>query len=148
MDIFRFGAWYWTGYVGTWSFIAVYCAYVFFSIIGVMQFIATKWNLKGISFFPNKKWGYAFSVIAITCPAAWFFTSYDCTGLTFDAPVQLFWIAICTIFGFLCTFTIAHIIHRDMRLPKEKNDVPGGIDILKETTYWRAISLLSKRKPQ
>lgn len=145
-----FGAWYWNGYIDSWSFVAAYCAYIFLSILGVLQFVAAKWDLRGMAFFQSKTWGYAFSAILMVCSAAWFFSDYydECNGLTFDAPVQLFWIALCTIFAFLCTFTVAHLIHRDMRRIKEKDDVPEGIETLKETTYWGAISLLFKRKRQ
>ena len=141
-----FGAWYWNGYVNSWSFVAGYCAYIFLSILGVLQFVAAKWGLRGIAFFRNKKWAYAFSALTLIGPAAWFFSSYNCNGLTFDAPVQLFWIALCTILAFLCTFTIAHLIHRNLRRPKETDNAPENIDILKETTYWGAISKRFKGK--
>jgi len=141
-----FGAWYWNGYVNSWSFVAGYCAYIFFSIIGVLQFVAAKWDLRGITFFRNKKWGYAFSALTLIGPAAWFFSSYNCNGLTFDAPVQIFWIALCLILAFLCTFTIAHLLNRNLRSQEEKVDFHEGADTLKDTTYWEAISQRFKGK--
>lgn len=142
----EFGSWYWTGYVHSWSFVAGYCAYIFLSILGVLQFVAAKWNLRGIAFFRSKKWDYAFCALTTIGPAAWFFSSYDCNGLTFDAPVQLFWIALCLILAFLCTFTIAHLLNRNLRSQEEKADLHEGIDTLKDTTYWGAISQRFKGK--
>ncbi len=142
----EFGSWYWTGYVHSWSFVAGYCAYIFLSILGMLQFVAAKWDLRGISFFRNKRWGYTFCALMVTGPAAWFFSSYDCNGLTFDAPVQLFWIALCLILAFLCTFTIAHLLNKDLRHTQETANAPENIDILKDTTYWGALSQRFKGK--
>lgn len=139
------GPWYWTGYVGTWSFIAKYCAFNFIAIIGLMQIVAAKWELQGIAFFKNKKRGYAFGTVAIVGAFVWFFMSHDYRDLTFDAPVQIFWICITMFFAFLSNFTIAHVINRNLHLT-ENEDSPEDIEILKQTTYWRAIFRYRKRK--
>lgn len=140
------GDWLWTGYVESWSFVAMYCLFIFLAVIGLLQLIASKWELKGITFCKNKRWSYAFGTITTIGSFIWFFYSHDYTALTFDAPVQIFWISLSTFFAFLCTFTISHFIHRDMRLAYKKNDSIKNLDILKETTYWNAISQYLKDK--
>ena len=79
------------GYLGSWSFVAEYCLYVFIAVIGMLQMIAARWEIRGISFFGKKVWGYAFGIIAIAAVFIWFFrfTGLDLAHLRYAAAALL-----------------------------------------------------------
>lgn len=131
------------GYVGSWSFVAEYCIYVFIAVIGMMQIIAARWELRGISFFRNKKWGYAFGAVTIVGVFIWFFgfTSLNLKEPTFDTPPQLLWLAVSVVLALLVTFGLSSIINRRFTLNagSDKTQI-DGIEALKQKTYWQSIS--------
>ena len=138
------GAWLWTGYIGTWAFVARYCAYVFIATIGVLQLSAARWRLRGISFFRSKRWGYAFGAVAFVGAFTWFFgfTGLDLTNPTFDTPPQLAWLTLSVACGILATLGISSLINRKMA-PPDKEDAAleeDGFEALKRKSYWKAIS--------
>ena len=128
------------GYVGSWWFVAEYCLYVFIAVIGMLQLIAARWELHGISFFGRKAWGYAFGAVAIAAVFIWFFrfSGLDLAQPTFDTPPQLFWLAVSTFLAVAVTLAISSIVNRK-RIPSADDD-DDGIDTLKRQTYWRSIS--------
>ena len=127
------------GYVGSWSFVAEYCLYVFIAVIGMLQLIAARWELRGISFFGKKVWGYAFGTTAIAAVFIWFFrfTGLDLAQPTFDTPPQLFWLSVSTFIAVAVTLAISSIVNRKLSSHIEDDD--EGIDTLKRQTYWRSI---------
>lgn len=129
------------GYIGSWSFVAEYCLYVFIAVIGMLQLIAARWELRGISFFRKKTWGYAFGAVAIGAVFIWFFrfTGLDLAQPTFDTPPQLLWLALSTFLAVAVTIAISSIVNRK-RMPSPSDDDDEGIDTLRRQTYWRAIS--------
>ena len=129
------------GYVGSWYFVAEYCLYVFIAVIGMLQLIAARWGLRGISFFGSKAWGYASGAVAIAAVFIWFFrfTGLDLAQPTFDTPPQLFWLAFSTFLAVAVTLAISSIVNRK-RMPSPSHDDDEGIDTLRRRTYWRAIS--------
>ena len=129
------------GYLGSWSFVAEYCLYVFIAVIGMLQMIAARWEIRGISFFGKKVWGYAFGIIAIAAVFIWFFrfTGLDLAQPTFDTPPQLFWLAVSTLLAVAVTLAVSSIVNQK-RMPPADDDDGEGIDTLKRQTYWRAIS--------
>jgi hypothetical protein len=129
------------GYLGSWSFVAEYCLYVFIAVIGMLQLIAARWELRGISFFGNKGWGYAFGAAAIAAVFIWFFrfTGLDLAQPTFDTPPQLFWLAVSTFLAVAVTLAISSIANHK-RMPSATDDDNEGIDTLRRQTYWRSIS--------
>lgn len=136
------------GYVGSWSFVAEYCAYVFIAVIGMMQLIAAKWELRGIAFFKNKRWGYAFGSVAIAGVFIWFFgfTGLNLMEPTFDTPPQLLWLAVSVVLAFLGTFGISSIVNRRLtQSAGPDKDQDDGIEVLKEKSYWQAISRFFNR---
>jgi hypothetical protein len=132
------------GYVGSWSFVAEYCVYVFIAVIGMMQIIAAKWGLRGIAFFRNKKWGYLFGAVAIAGVFIWFFgfTGLNLMEPTFDTPPQLMWLAVSVVLALLTTFGISSIVNRRPTPDAEQAD---GIEVLKEKSYWHAVSRFFSR---
>lgn len=128
------------GYLGSWSFVAEYCLYVFIAVIGMLQLIAARWELRGISFFGKKVRGYAFGAIAIVAVFVWFFrfSGLDLAQPTFDTPPQLFWLAVSTLIAVAVTLAISSIVNR--KLASHIGDDDEGIDTLRRQTYWRAIS--------
>ncbi len=137
-------AWHWTGYIGTWAFVARYCAYVFIATIGVLQLSAARWRLRGISFFRSKRWGYAFGAVALVGAFTWFFgfTGLDLTKPTFDTPPQLAWLTLSVACGILATLGISSLINRRMA-PPDKEDAAleeEGLEALKRKSYLKAIT--------
>lgn len=128
------------GYLGSWSFVAEYCLYVFVAVVGMLQVIAARWELRGISFFGNKAWGYAFGAVAIAAVFIWFFrfTGLDLAQPTFDTPPQLFWLAVSTFLAVAVTLAVSSIVNRKLASHIENDD--EGIDTLRRQTYWRSIS--------
>ena len=131
------------GYVGSWAFVAEYCIYVSIAVIGMMQIIAAKWELRGIAFFRNKKWGYVFGSVAIVGVFIWFFgfTGLDLMKPIFDTPPQLLWLAVSVVLALLVTFGLSSIINRRLTPGAERDKTQAdGIEVLKQKTYWQAIS--------
>jgi len=154
------------GYIGSWTFVAQYCGYVFLgyeggwtlvieyfffifvSALGLIQLIAAKSRLNGISFFNRRIWGYTFGTAAVIISFCCFFILRDRSVLTFDANQQLFWFCLGTLCSFLFTFTISHLIKRKRlkTIIDETSGTEEGIDKLKYSTYWSAISQFIKAK--
>lgn len=131
------------GYVGSWTFVAQYCVYVFIAVLGMMQIIAAKWELRGIAFFRNKRWGYAFGSAAIAGVFIWFFgfTGLNLKEPTFDTPPQLLWLAVSVVLALLVTFGISSLVNRNMKPTAEPDETQrDGIEVLKRKTYWQSIA--------
>ncbi|MFA5374901.1 MAG: hypothetical protein WC455_04000 [Dehalococcoidia bacterium] len=131
------------GYVGSWSFVAEYCIYVFIAVIGMMQIIAARWELRGITFFRSKKWGYAFGAVIIASVFTWFFgfTGLNLKEPTFDTPPQLLWLAVSVALALLVTFVISSIVNRRLNTDADSDKAQDdGIEALKLKTYWQSIS--------
>jgi len=130
------------GYVGSWAFVAEYCIYVFIAVIGMMQIVAARWELRGIAFFHNKKWGYISGSIAIVGVFIWFFgfTGLNLKVPIFDTPPQLLWLAVSVVLALLVTFGLSSIINRRLTPGTEPDTTqPEGIETLKHKTYWQAV---------
>ena len=131
------------GYVGSWAFVAEYCVYIIIATIGVMQLIAARWELRGIAFFHNKKWGYIFGIVAILGAFIWFFsfTGLNLKKPTFDTPPQLLWLAVSVSLALLVTLGLSSIVNRHLTSNTERDKTQAdGIEVLKQKTYWQAIS--------
>ena len=133
------------GYVDSWTFVAEYCVYIIIATIGVMQLIAARWELRGIAFFHNKKWGYIFGIVAILGAFIWFFsfTGLNLKKPTLDTPPQLLWLAVSVSLALLVTLGISSIVNRYLTSNTERDKTQAdGIEVLKQKTYWQAISRL------
>jgi heme exporter protein D len=133
------------GYVDSWTFVAEYCVYIIIATIGVMQLIAARWELRGIAFFHNKKWGYIFGIVAILGAFIWFFsfTGLNLKKPTFDTPPQLLWLAVSVSLALLVTLGLSSIVNRHLTSNTERDKTQAdGIEVLKQKTYWQAISRL------
>lgn len=130
------------GYVGSWIFVAQYCAFVFLTFIGLLQIVAARWHYRGIAFFLKRMWGYAFGTIAITGVCIWFFgfTGLDLSQPTFDTPPQLCWLAVSVACAFIFTLALSSIINRRMGSREAQDSIDtGGLEVLKRMTYWQCI---------
>lgn len=140
------------GYIGSWTFVAEYCGYVFVSFVGVLQLVAARWGLHGISFFRNRIWGYAFGTIAIVAAFVWFFTftGLDLSKPTFDLPPQLLWFAVSIACAILFTLAVSSLVNRKMNpLVQGDRADEASLETLKRKTYWSAIAhYLRKGKTQ
>lgn len=140
------------GYIGSWTFVAQYCGYVFISFVGMIQLIAARWGFHGISFFHNRVWGYVSGTIAIVAAFVWFFTftGLDLSKPTFDVPPQLLWLAVSVACAILFTLAVSSLVNRRMNPPtRESSTNEAGLDTLKRKSYWVAIARhLKKGKTQ
>lgn len=136
------------GYIGSWTFVAQYCGYVFIAFAGMLQLVAARWGFHGISFFRNRIWGYVFGTIAIVAAFAWFFTftGLDLSEPTIDAPPQLLWSSVSVACAILFTMAASSLINRKMNPPAQESSTDeAGLDTLKQKTYWRAIARYIKK---
>ena len=136
------------GYVGSWAFVAEYCVYIIIATIGVMQLIAARWELRGIAFFHNKKWGYIFGIVAILGAFIWFFsfTGLNLKKPTFDTPPQLLWLAVSVTLALLVTFGLSSIINQRLTPGTDSDKAQSdGIEVLKQKTYWQAVKRFFNR---
>ncbi len=130
------------GYVGSWIFVAQYCAFVFFTFVGLLQIVAARWHYRGIAFFRIRMWGYASGTIAITGVCIWFFgfTGLDLSQPTFDTPPELCWLAVSVACAFIFTLALSSIINRRMGSHEAQGSIDaGGLEVLKQNTYWQCI---------
>ena len=136
------------GYVGSWTFVAQYCAYVFVAFVGLLQIVAAGWDYRGIAFFRNKGWGYIFGSVAIIAVFIWFFafTGLNLSQPTFDTPPQLFWLAISVACSFVFTLSVSSMINRRLNhTEQEPASSDSGLEELKRKTYWQAIARYLKK---
>jgi hypothetical protein len=121
---------------------------VLISCCGVLQFVAARWNLSGISFFKKTTFGYLFAALAIGGAFSWFFTIENRAqpGLE-GAEVFALFIA-GSLSSFLVTASISAVIKRKLHLSMEQRnpEEEPGLDSLRQMTYFQAIARHFRKK--
>ena len=130
------------------QFAVEYFFLVFISCCGVLQFVASRWKLRGISFFKSTFSGYLFAVLAIAGAFCWFFTVEDRTvpGLEGFQVFRLFIAG--SLSAFIFTASLSSVIKRKLRLSMGQHN-PGeepGLDSLRRMTYFQAIAGYFRKK--
>jgi len=125
-----------------------YFLFVMISCCGVLQFVAARWKLSGISFFKRTTFGYLFAVLAIGGAFSWFFTVEDrCVpGLEGFQVFRLFIAG--SLASFIFTASLSSVIKRKLRLSvKQHNpEEEPGLDSLRRMTYFQAVARHFRKK--
>lgn len=124
-----------------------YFLLVLISCCGMLQFVAARWKLSGLSFFNRASFGYLFAVLAIGGAFGWFFTIEDRAqpGLEGAQTFALFIAG--SLASFIVTASISSVIKRKLRLSvKQHNPEEPGLDCLKRMTYFHAITRHFRKK--
>ena len=122
---------------------AEYCVYVIVAVMGLLQLMAARWRLAGLSFFRSTTYGYVFGAVVIAGVFIWFFgfTDLDLTQPTFDTPPQLLWLSVSVAAAFAFTLVIASLINRKLGQKAETDgSADDGIEALRHKTYWTAVA--------
>ncbi len=125
-----------------------YFLLVLISCCGVLQFVAARWKLRGISFFNRTTFGYLFAALAIAGAFSWFFTVEDrCLPGLEGAEVFALFIA-GSLSAFLITASLTSVINRKLHLSTEQHnpEEKPGLDTLRRMTYFQAIARYFRKK--
>ena len=125
-----------------------YFLFVMISCCGVLQFVAARWKLSGISFFNRTTFGYPFAVLAIGGSFSWFFTIEDrCVPGIEGAEVFALFIA-GSLASFIVTASLSSVIKRKLHLSvKQHNpEEEPGLDSLRQMTYFQAVARHLRKK--
>jgi len=121
---------------------------IFISCCGVLQFVAARRKLRGLSFFQRTISGYLFAVLAIAGAFCWFFISDNrhVPGLEGSEVFALFIAG--SLASFIFTASISSVINRKLRLSmgQDNPSEEPGLDSLKRMTYFQAIAGYFRRK--
>ena len=126
------------------EFLSDYILLVFFSAIGVVQFVAARSGLLGIMFFRSwpraSQWlGSALVVAAFAWFAAADFRNIPDTEGGLEGNTQALWFALSAGAGIAVTFALSSIInHRWANGSSAPTSV--GITLLERTTFIRALA--------
>jgi hypothetical protein len=115
---------------------------------GVLQFVAARWNLSGISFFKKTTFGYLFAALAIGGAFSWFFTIENRAQPGLEGT-QVFALFIAgSLASFLVTASISAVIKRKLHLSMEQRnpEEEPGLDYLRRMTYFQAIARHFRKK--
>ena len=115
---------------------------------GVLQFVAARWKLSGISFFNRTTYGYLFAALAIGGAFSWFFTVENrCLPGLEGAEVFALFIA-GSLASFLVTASVSSVIKRKLHLSVEQHnpEEEPGLDYLRRMTYFQAIARHFRKK--
>ncbi len=130
------------------QFAVEYFFLVFISCCGVLQFVAARWRLRGISLFQRTISGYLFTVLAIGGAFSWFFTVEDRAvhGLE-GAEIFALFIA-GSLSAFILTAALSSVIKRKLHLLVEQDnpEEEPGLDSLRRMTYFQAIARYFRKK--
>lgn len=121
---------------------------IFISCCGVLQFVAARRKLRGLSFFQRAISGYLFAVLAIVGAFCWFFIVKNrCVpGLEGSEVFALFIAG--SLASFIFTASLSSVINRKLRLSmgEDNPSEEPGLDSLKRMTYFQAIAGYFRRK--
>jgi hypothetical protein len=122
-----------------------YSLLVFIAVIGVLQLVAARNNLRGLSFFKRKGHCYLFGAVIIVFSLSAFFTwnSRNATGIV-QGSEQAGLFALAMFIAVIFTLALGSLVNRS-RLG-QKESPPEGLDALKELTYIQALKHLFRRR--
>jgi len=115
---------------------------------GVLQFVAARWKLSGISFFNRTTFGYLFAALVIVGAFSWFFTIEDrCVPGLEGAQTFAMFIA-GSLASFIVTASLSSVIKRKLRLSVKQHNPEEelGLDSLRRMTYFQAVARHLRKK--
>ena len=115
---------------------------------GILQIVATRNSLRGLSFFSDRKKGYLFGAAIAISSFVWFFGTGSrnieghITGVQGAQQFELFLAGVCS--SICATAIIASVVHWKS---KPSSQSPRyGLELIRETTYLRAFLRYFKRQ--
>ncbi len=130
------------------SFAVDYAILVAVAFLGILQIVAARNQLKGLSFFSNKRLAYVFGVVVATAAVLWFFWSdnRNVEGKISNVEgAEQFWLFLVAVVSSVAvTLLLASIINR--RTPPSTSTPRWGIDPLRTSTYIQLLCRVFKRR--
>ena len=132
----------------TGSFILDYYLLVAVASCGLFQIVGALHGFQGMTFFNNRSASFLLGLAALAGAFTWFFLSEprnvpdSALGLNGNEQFAYFFAGSGT--GLAITLILASL--RQLRFGEEHGDLPGGLDVLRESTYFRAIYRLLRRR--
>jgi hypothetical protein len=130
------------------SFATDYFVLIAAAFFGVLQIVAARNNLRGLSLFPNKKLGYLAGTAIAVSSFVWFFASGKrnieghITGVQGSQQFGLFLAGVST--SIAVTAIIASVVNWKA---KPHPDSPRyGLDLIRETTFLRTFLRYFKKQ--
>jgi len=130
------------------SFATDYFVLIAAAFFGVLQIVATRNRLLGLSFFSNRKKGYLFGAAVAISSFIWFFGTGNrnieghITGVQGSQQFELFLAGVST--SIFATAIIASVVH--WKFKPSPQSPRYGLELIRETTYFRAFLRLFKRQ--
>jgi hypothetical protein len=132
------------------EFLIDYTVWVFFSVLGAVQFVAAKSGLAGLLFFRTRRTeSLLLAPLAVAASFAWFFgtgfRNLPDTGPGLDANTQALWFALASAAAITVTLALSSALnHRwgaDLGWSAASGEAPPeGIGWLERTTFARALA--------
>lgn len=113
-----------------------YLLLAFLTSVGVFQIAAAYANLRGLSFFRKRNYGYLFGALLIVAVLAWFYSLENRNLFGLEGSQQLAVFSLGCFLAFVFTALLATLLRG-----KAVSSDPQrwGLGALEETTYVRAI---------
>lgn len=122
-----------------------YFCLVFVAAVGVLQVVAAYNELRGVSFFGGKIYGYLFAALTVGPALAAFFTwnSRNPTGII-QGPEQFGFFMLALTAALIFTLAASSLLkNRRLRRNHAQHD---GLEALREVTFFQALRLRSGRR--
>ena len=115
---------------------------------GVLQFVAARWKLSGISFFNRTTFGYLFAVLAIGGSFGWFFTAENRAQPGLEGAQTFAMFIAGSLASFIVTASLSSVIKRKLRLSVKQHNPEEelGLDSLRRMTYFQAVARHLRKK--
>jgi hypothetical protein len=125
------------------NFTLEYIAFVFFSVVGVLQFVFALNGIRGMLFIRNSvRTTATLSVLLVLAAFTWFFTSaprnVPDTGLGLDGNAQALWFSVSAAAAVAATALFSSALNH--RWGKQASAEVVGIEVLQQTTFMRALA--------
>lgn len=114
-----------------------YVAFTFFACVAVLQFVAARNDLRGLSFFRSRRAVYVFSGLVLSSSFAWFFLSEDRARPGLEGLQQFLLFGVAAVMAVAVTFLLSSLLN-GRRLGSPHQNLTG-LDALRETTFLRAL---------
>ena len=118
-----------------------YILLVFMVSLGVLQFVAARVKLEGISFFPRRYMGYIFAVLMVIGGYGWFFRidrNIPDTAGGISGPWQFAYLVAGLAIAVVLTLLLSSAVKARWGRPDSEGE-QRGLEVLKRMTFIQAI---------
>lgn len=115
-----------------------YSLFVFIACLGVLQIVAARNRLKGLSLFPKPFWSYLFAVLALLFAFGWFFLPRSRYYPPILGGVEQFSLfSLSALLALAFTLACASVLKGNNPTPPPNS--PDGLEVLQNLTYFQAL---------